>query len=357
MAALVGAVPVFAPLLGGTGAAAAANPPHVMVIVEENQGYSNIIGNSKAPYINSLASGYASATKWYGLTDNSLADYVALISGYTGSYSKPTLVGELSSADISWKAYMEDMPSVCYTGPGVGNYEKVHNPFVYFKSITGDPAQCDRIVPFAGSGGFASDLNGNKAPDFMYVVPNICDDMHTACPKGSNKITQGDQWLHANLPTVFNSQWYAEGGIVIITWDSALPSDNERLEHRRRRSHPHHRDFVDVLRYPRQRGKPLWNAAGDRGSVRSGTVGEFVECRQWRSDPCFLDRDTEDPLRTTTAHLGKPGRCAEIAEAAGHTLRAGPSRVGRLHRSGWRKCQRYESRAFAPDAAQGRYTG
>ena len=226
MAALVGAVPVFAPLLGGTGAAAAANPPHVMVIVEENQGYTNIIGNSKAPYINSLASGFASATKWYGLTDNSLADYVALISGYTGSYSKPTLVGELSSADISWKAYMEDMPSVCYTGPGVGNYEKVHNPFVYFKSITGDPAQCDRIVPFAGSGGFASDLNGNKAPDFMYVVPNICDDMHTACPKGSNKITQGDQWLHANLPTVFNSQWYAEGGIVIITWDSALPSDN-----------------------------------------------------------------------------------------------------------------------------------
>jgi hypothetical protein len=49
--------------------------------------------------------------------------------------------------------------------------------------------------------------------------------MHTACPKGSNKIKQGDQWLQANLPTVFNSQWYAEGGIVIITWDSATTSD------------------------------------------------------------------------------------------------------------------------------------
>ena len=33
-----------------------------MVIVEENQGYANIIGSSKAPYINSLASTYASAT-------------------------------------------------------------------------------------------------------------------------------------------------------------------------------------------------------------------------------------------------------------------------------------------------------
>ena len=224
LAVLLGAVPVSAPLVGGTPAAA-ANPPHIMVIVEENQGYTNIIGNSKAPYINGLVSTYASATKWYGLTDNSLADYVALISGYTGSYSKPTLVGELASADISWKAYMEGAPSVCYTGPGVGNYEKVHNPFVYFKSITGNSAQCDHVVPFAGSGGFASDLNGNAAPDFMYVVPNICDDMHTACPKGSNKIKQGDQWLQSNLHTVFNSQWYTEGGIVIITWDSATTSD------------------------------------------------------------------------------------------------------------------------------------
>jgi hypothetical protein len=29
----------------------------------------------------------------------------------------------------------------------------------------------------------------------------------------------------ANLPTVFNSQWYANGGIVIITWDSATTAD------------------------------------------------------------------------------------------------------------------------------------
>ena len=55
LAVLLGAVPVSAPLVGGT-AAAAASPPHIMVIVEENQGYTNIIGNSKAPYINGLVS-------------------------------------------------------------------------------------------------------------------------------------------------------------------------------------------------------------------------------------------------------------------------------------------------------------
>ena len=224
LTALVVALLVAPPLLGAT-TAVAASPPNIMVIVEENEGYSNIIGNSKAPYINSLASTYASATQWYGLTDNSLADYVALISGTTSSYSSPTLVGELATAGIRWKAYMEDMPSPCYTGPAVGHYAKVHNPLVYFKSITSDPARCNQVVPFAGSGGFASDLTGNTAPSYMFVVPNVCDDMHSSCSSTIGKIKQGDDWLKTNLSMVFSSQWYAAGGIVIITWDSAKKTD------------------------------------------------------------------------------------------------------------------------------------
>jgi hypothetical protein len=214
------------PLLGATGASA-AGPPHMMVIVEENEGYSQIIGSGAAPFINSLASSYASATKWYGLTDSSLGDYVALISGTIGSYTSPTLMSELAAHGISWKAYMEDMPSACYTGAGVGNYSKVHNPFVYFKSITHDAAQCNRVVPFRDKNGdgFATDLNDNTAPSFMYVVPNVCDDMHDSCSPLKSQIKQGDQWLKANLPVVFNSPWYADGGVVIITWDSAKTSD------------------------------------------------------------------------------------------------------------------------------------
>ena len=202
-----------------------AGAPHIMLIVEENEGYAQIIGSTSAPYITSLAKTYASATNWYGLTDDSLSDYVALISGLTGSYNSPTLVGELASRGISWKAYMEDMPSACYTGGRVADYSKTHNPFVHFKSITHNPAQCSQVVPFLGSGGFAADLNANTAPEFMDVVPNLCDDMHSSCPPQNKQIKQGDQWLKANLPTVLNSQWYTSGGIVIITWDSATTAD------------------------------------------------------------------------------------------------------------------------------------
>jgi phosphatidylinositol-3-phosphatase len=212
----------------GASSAVAASTPHIMVIVEENEGYSQIIGNKAAPYINSLATTYASATQWYGLTDTSLADYVALISGTTASYSSPTLVGELAKAPapISWKAYMEDAPSACYTGGSVRHYTKTHNPFVHFKSITNSPAQCNRVVPFAGN--FANDFapTSTTAPSFAYVVPNRCDDMHDSCAPLKNQIKQGDQWLKATLGIVLSSQWYAAGGIVIITWDAATTSDH-----------------------------------------------------------------------------------------------------------------------------------
>jgi hypothetical protein len=205
-----------------TPSLAAASPPHIMLIVMENEGYAQIIGNTQAPYINSLASTYASATNWYGLQDSSLADYVALVSGTTGTYSAPTLIGELASRSISWKAYMEDMPSVCYTGKGIGNYSKLHNPFVYFKSIR-NTTLCNQVVPFSPA--FGTDLSSNTAPDFMWVTPNECDDMNSKCSPLNNPIKQGDQWLQTTVPTVLKSQWYAAGGTIVITWDSATKAD------------------------------------------------------------------------------------------------------------------------------------
>ena len=101
----------------------ASGPPHIMVIVEENQGRS-LLGSSSAPYINSLASTYTSATDWFGVQPNSINDYLELVSGSnqgwptTGlppaAFGASTLGDELSTQAIGWKAYMEDIPSPCY---------------------------------------------------------------------------------------------------------------------------------------------------------------------------------------------------------------------------------------------------
>ena len=211
----------------------ASNAPHIMVIVEENHSYNGthgVIGNtSRAPYINSLATTYMSATNYYGQVHGSPPDYQALLAGdMSGSITKPsaslTLVDELATAGISWKAYMETMPSACdLAGTNdLYGYASDHNPFVYYAS-TRTQAQCQNVVPYTQ---FATDANKTTPPAFMFVVPNQCNDMHTTCPPQTDQETEGDLWLQNNLPTIMNSTWYQQGGTVIITWDEAYPTDS-----------------------------------------------------------------------------------------------------------------------------------
>ena len=120
------------------------SPPHVMIIVEENEEYGSIVGNTtNAPYLNSLVSTYRSATQWYAVQHNSPTDYMELLSGSNqgwpvggGTVTASALVDELHAHNtpIPWKAYMESMPSDCYAGAGTTNglYDVIHNPFRYF---------------------------------------------------------------------------------------------------------------------------------------------------------------------------------------------------------------------------------
>jgi hypothetical protein len=213
--------------------------PHIMVIVDENKAYSKaqgtpyIIGNSSAPYINGLASKYTSATHWFANQHISGGDYLDLISGSNqglGQGTKPpytstTLVDELNANSISWKAYMESMPSPCYTGGTTGLYESDHNPFVYFSDYKSLCAGGNGVFSYSQTA-LSTDLNSTNPPDFVWISPNVCHDMHTiggSC--GSNGVANGDKWLSANLPMVLSSKWYASGGIIIITWDESDTTD------------------------------------------------------------------------------------------------------------------------------------
>jgi acid phosphatase len=71
-------------------------------------------------------------------------------------------------------------------------------------------AQCNRDVPFTQ---FAGDLANGTAPPFMYVVPNLNNDMH------DGTYATADNWLKTQLALVFASSWYKQGGTVVLTWD------------------------------------------------------------------------------------------------------------------------------------------
>jgi phosphatidylinositol-3-phosphatase len=197
--------------------------PHLMVIVDENHSLQQIVGNAQMPYLNSLVRRYGLATHWNGLSHPSLPNYLGLISGSIQddpqdttpadrTYPGPTVVGQLAGAGYSWRAYIEDMPHPCDLTDtySPGNYDVNHNPFVYFDSIRRNRAQCDRIVPFTQ---FGADLRDNTAPDFMWVSPNLINDMH------NGNYAQGDGFLRRQVSAVLASRWYRAGGTIIITFD------------------------------------------------------------------------------------------------------------------------------------------
>src|SRR5437879_11560491 len=59
-------------------------PAHIVVVMEENHSFSDIIGNtSQAPYFNQLASEGAELTSSYAITHPSEPNYMALFAGST----------------------------------------------------------------------------------------------------------------------------------------------------------------------------------------------------------------------------------------------------------------------------------
>jgi hypothetical protein len=194
--------------------------PHVLLIMLENKGYGATLGSCAAdPYLCSLASQYLSATAWYAVSHPSLPNYLAVTSGSTQGCSSdgcpvgigaPDLGGQLTAAGIPWEAYMESLPSACDNIAASGVYTRVHNPFVYY---TDNASRC-HDVPYPGSGGLISSLDGSTPPDFVWISPNLDNDMH------NGSVQQGDAWLKANLAPVLASSWFTGGNAtVIVTMD------------------------------------------------------------------------------------------------------------------------------------------
>jgi hypothetical protein len=201
--------------------------PHVMVVMEENRGYAATLGSCGSdPYLCSLATAYASATSWFGVAHPSAPNYVAIVSGGTqgissdctppgcGPFTTASLGGQMSAAGIPWRAYMEGMPSACSSVSSAGDYAEKHNPFLYFTDVRSASSCASVEQPYPGTAGLVAALVSPAAPDFVWISPNLVDDMH------DGSVATGDAWLRANLAPVLASPWFSGGdATVIVTMD------------------------------------------------------------------------------------------------------------------------------------------
>ena len=267
---------------------------HIFVIMMENHGFSQIIGNKDdAPHINALARHNGLATDYLGVTHPSLPNYLATISGdfqgiwddckadptltcppeefvpgsgdgTDGNYltpaqitsssamkhmfGGPNLVDQLEAKGLTWRAYMQSIPGIgseveyapvinTMTGPAtVKLYAQKHDPFMYFSDINypGSPRLND-IVPFEGN--FSADLASGDVPNFVWISPDQCHDMHGISPETAQlvglpscgypdtgldhgAIRLGDTFVHDTVKEIKRSHtWKTTDSSIVIVWD------------------------------------------------------------------------------------------------------------------------------------------
>jgi acid phosphatase len=179
--------------------------------MEENHGYSEIIGSPDAPYINSLATQGASFTNSHAITHPSQPNYLDLFSGSDQgvdsddcpqTFSTDNEESELLAAGKTFAGYSEGLPKKGDEICGMGEYARKHVPWTDF---TNDPPKYN--LPFT-----KFPTNYAKLPAVSWVIPDLLDDMH------DGTIQEGDTWLQTNL-SAYLAWAQTHNSLLIVTWD------------------------------------------------------------------------------------------------------------------------------------------
>jgi phosphatidylinositol-3-phosphatase len=197
----------------------------VVVVLEENHGYSSVIGSTAMPYLNSLASQYALATQYYANTHPSIGNYMMMTAGqiitnddaFMTTVSADNIVRHMITGGKTWKSYAESLPSIGYTGGDVLPYVRHHNPLSFFSDVVNSSTQKLNLVPFTQ---FAADLNAGQLPDFSFLVPDLNNDAH------NGTLAQADTWLKTNMAPLLTDPQFQQNGLLIIVFDEAGTNDS-----------------------------------------------------------------------------------------------------------------------------------
>lgn len=186
-------------------------PAHVVIVMEENRSYQQVIGTHYAPYINTLADEGASFTNAHAVTHPSEPNYLALFSGSTQgdpgdycplNYSVANLASELIAAGKKFTGFAEGLPAVGSKVCKSGEYARKHVPWTDFSNVPSTDSQPFTSFP----------TNFTTLPTIAWVIPDLKNDMH------DGSIQQADTWLQTNLENYVT--WAkTHNSLLIITWD------------------------------------------------------------------------------------------------------------------------------------------
>ncbi len=222
---------------------------HIYVIMEENTDYEDVIGNTAdAPYINSLAQQYSVAANYYGVTHPSEPNYLAVTAGdffglhaddQTKRYAAQNIVDQLEAKGLIWATYQQGLPAIGSTvdqfpATGSGLYVRKHNPFMLYTDVLNSPARLQHVRPIES---LTTDLNTNNAPNYAFIAPDTCHDMHGVSSSTAKKygmpwcayppnfvlnhalIQAGDAYVRQLVTTIMSSKSWTADSVIALTWD------------------------------------------------------------------------------------------------------------------------------------------
>ncbi|HZE06274.1 MAG TPA: alkaline phosphatase family protein [Solirubrobacteraceae bacterium] len=247
---------------------------HVFVLMLADAGYSQTFGSTNKYLSQTLPKQGKLIEYYYGVTGGELANEIALISGQgptqqtaagcptftsitpagKGKHGQVlgdgcvypratgTLGGQMTAAQLTWKAYVQGMatgtpgqPQACRhpvigsadpnQAPQTGDpYVTWRNPFVYFRSVI-DNAMCRHDDVDLTQ--LSTDLVSVKTtPNLSYIIPGPCDDGsgQPCVPGAASGVAAAVSFLRTVVPEIKASSAYQSGGLIAITFDQAPQS-------------------------------------------------------------------------------------------------------------------------------------
>ena len=161
-------------------------------------------------------------------------------------YVAKTIADQLVEAGKSWKTYQESLPTtgadnVDYSDGSFSNLSAVtqsqvqklyavkHNPFAYFAAVQEgfDPRlSLNNMVGFTGLNGLYADLRSGHVPNFSFIAPNQCHDMHGAgggsalCTSDATVVKMGDLAVQEIVGAIKASDaWHHGKNAIVVVWD------------------------------------------------------------------------------------------------------------------------------------------
>ncbi len=211
----------------------------VFTIVMENHSEGQILGSADAPYINSLVAQGAVAAGYHdSYVHPSEPNYLWMVAGENFGIlndddpgpddtidARSHLADQIEHAGLTWRAYQESMGQPCGLSSH-DTYAAKHDPFVYFSDINGwngvafaPSARCaEHVVDFAQ---LDADIAAGTVPDYAFITPDLQHDMH------DGTVAEGDAWLAAQVPRLFATDAYRNGGALFLLWDEGSNSGDD----------------------------------------------------------------------------------------------------------------------------------